>query len=64
MGLFFVYKFFVFSFIFAILYLVREGFRFFRGLNTGEYQPKKLTPLWVGLCIAHIITTLITGFII
>lgn len=64
MGLFLTYKFFVFTFIFAILYLLREGFRFIRGLNTGEYETKKLTPLWVGLSVAHIITTLITGFII
>ena len=64
MGLFLTYKFFVFTFIFAILYLLKEGFRFIRGLNTGEYEIKKLTPLWVGLSVAHIITTLITGFII
>jgi hypothetical protein len=64
MGLFLTYKFFVFTFIFAILYLIREAFRFIRALNTGEYKPGKLTPLWVGLSIAHIITTLITGFII
>jgi hypothetical protein len=62
--LFFVHKFFVFTFIFAILFLIREAFRFIRGLNTGEYETKKYTALWVGIAIAHIITTLITGFIL
>jgi hypothetical protein len=62
--LFFVHKFFVFTFIFAILFLLREAFRFIRGLNTGEYERKKHTALWVGIAIAHILTTLITGFIL
>lgn len=62
--LFFVHKFFVFTFILAILFLIRETFRFIRGLNTGEYETKKYTALWVGIAIAHILTTLITGFII
>lgn len=62
--LFFVHKFFVFTFILAILFLIREAFRFIRGLNTGEYETKKYTALWVGIAIAHIITTLITGFIL
>ena len=62
--LFFVHKFFVFTFILAILFLIREGFRFIRGLNTGEYETKKYTALWVGIAIAHILTTLITGFIL
>ena len=62
--LFFIRKFFVFTFILAALYLFKEGWRLFRGLNTGEYETGKGTLLWVGLSIAHIITTLITGFII
>jgi len=62
--LFFVHKFFVFTFILAILFLIREGFRLIRGLNTGEYETKKYTALWVGIAIAHILTTLITGFIL
>ena len=62
--LFLMHKFFVSTFIFAILYLVKEGFRFVRGLNTGEYKTEKHTALWVGICIAHILTLLITGFII
>ena len=62
--LFFVHKFFVFTFILAILFLIREAFRFIRGLNTGEYETKKYTALWVGIAIAHILTTLITGFIL
>jgi len=62
--LFFVHKFFVFTFILAILFLIRETFRLIRGLNTGEYETKKYTALWVGIAIAHILTTLITGFII
>lgn len=62
--LFFIEKFFVFTFILAILYLLREGWRFIRGLNTGEYEIGKHTLLWIGLALAHIITTLITGFII
>lgn len=62
--LFFIEKFFVFTFILAILYLLREGWRFIRALNTGEYEIEKHTLLWIGLALAHIITTLITGFII
>jgi hypothetical protein len=62
--LFFVHKFFVFTFILAILYIAKEGFKFVRGLTTGEYEIGKNTLLWVGLSLAHIITTLITGFII
>ena len=62
--LFFIHKFFVFTFIFAVIYLIYQGFRFIRGLNTGEYTTGKNTALWVGICIAHIITTLITGFIL
>lgn len=62
--LFFVNKFFVFTFIFAILYLIKEGWKFIRGLNTGEYELRKHTLLWIGIAIAHIITTLITGFIL
>jgi len=61
---FLLHKFFVFTFIFAILYLLKEGFRFIRGLNTGEYKTEKHTALWVGICIAHILTLIITGFII
>ena len=62
--LFFVNKFFVFTFIFAILYLIKEGWKFIRGLNTGEYELGKHTLLWIGIAVAHIITTLITGFIL
>ena len=62
--LFFVHKFFVFTFILAVLFLIRESFRFIRGLNTGEYETKKYTALWVGIAVAHILTTLITGFIL
>ena len=62
--MFLIHKFFVFTFIFAILYLLKEAFRFIRGLNTGEYEVKKYTMLWVGIAIAHILTTLITGFIL
>jgi len=62
--LFFIKKFFVFTFILALLYLVKEVLRFVRGLNTGEYELGKHTLLWIGISIAHIITTLITGFIL
>ena len=62
--LFLLHKFFVFTFILAILYLIREVFRFVRGLGTGDYKLEKHTVLWVGICIAHILTILITGFII
>jgi hypothetical protein len=62
--MFFIYKLILFTFILAGLYLIREAVRFFRGLNTGEYELGKHTLLWVGICLAHIITTLITGFII
>lgn len=62
--LFFIKKFFVFTFILALLYLVKEVLRFVRGLNTGEYELGKHTLLWIGISITHIITTLITGFIL
>ena len=62
--LFLVHKFFVFTFIFAILYLIREVWRFVRGLNTGEYETGKYTLVWIAVAFAHILTTLITGFII
>ena len=62
--MFFIGKFFIFTFILAVLYLCKELFRFIRGLSTGEYELDKHTLLWVGIAIAHIITTLITGFII
>ena len=62
--LFFIKKFFVFTFILALLYLVKEVLRFVRGLNTGEYELGKHTLLWIGISIDHIITTLITGFIL
>ena len=62
--LFFIKKFFVFTFILALLYLVKEVLRFVRGLNTGEYELGKHALLWIGISIAHIITTLITGFIL
>lgn len=61
--LFLTRKFFIFTFILAILYLLKEGLRFVRGLNTGEYEKGKYTLLWVGISIAHILTTIITGFI-
>lgn len=62
--LFFIHKFFIFTFILATLFLLRQAVKFIHGLNTGEYTKGKYTVLWVGICIAHIITTLITGFII
>ena len=62
--LFFVNKFFIFTFILAILYVGKEVFKFIRGLTTGEYEIGKNTLLWVGISLAHILTTLITGFII
>lgn len=62
--LLFINKFFIFTFALAVLYLLYEGVRFFIGLRTGNYEKKKNTLLFVGIAIAHIITTLITGFII
>lgn len=62
--LFFIRKFFVFTFVLAILYLLKEALKFVRGLNTGEYELGKHTLLWIGISVAHILTTLITGFIL
>ena len=62
--IFFVDKFFVFTFIFAILFLLKELLRFIRGLNTGEYKTKKYTMLWIGIAISYVLTMLITGFIV
>lgn len=62
--MFLMHKFFVFTFILAILYVGKEVFKFIRGLNTGEYELGKHTLLWIGIAVAHIITTLITGFIL
>lgn len=61
---FFIHKFFVFTFILAILYLIKELWLFIRGLTTGEYKLRKNTLLWIGISLAHVITTLITGFIL
>ena len=62
--MFFIHKFFVFTFVLAILYLVKEVWLFIRGLTTGEYVLRKNTLLWIGISLAHVITTLITGFIL
>lgn len=62
--MFFIHKFFVFTFVLAILYLIKEAWLFIRGLNTGEYALRKNTLLWIGISLAHVITTLITGFIL
>ena len=62
--MFFIHKFFVFTFVLAILYLIKEVWLFIRGLNTGKYELRKNTLLWIGISLAHVITTLITGFIL
>ena len=63
--LFLIHKFFIFTFILAILFIVKEAVRFIRALLTnGELTFGKHTLLWLGISLAHIITTLITGFII
>lgn len=62
--LFLLNKILVFAFIFAVLFLISEGFRFIRGLNTGEYSMTRKKLLWVGLALSYVLTLLITGFII
>ena len=68
--LFFIEKFFVFTFALAVIYVVFGGIvpgviKFIRAMQTGDYGPlssKKL--IWLAIALAHIITTLITGFIL
>lgn len=68
--MFFIEKFFVFTFVLAALYFVFGGvvpgvIKFIRAMQTGDYGPlssKKL--IWLAIALAHIITTLVTGFII
>ena len=63
--LFFIHKFFVFTFILAILFVVAELSKFIISLFTnGQYTVSGKRMLWLGIAIAHIITTLFTGFII
>ena len=62
--MFLLNKIFVFAFIFSCLFLGREAFRFVRALNTGNYETGKHTVLWIGVCIAYVLTMLITGFIL
>lgn len=63
--LFFIHKFFLFTFILAVLYVLAEVFTFGVAIFTnGEYKISGKRLLWIGIAIAHIITTLLTGFII
>ena len=65
LALFFIHKFFVFTFIFAILFVLCIAFRFFAAVFTsGDFKITRGELIWLGVAVAHIITTLITGFII
>lgn len=55
-------KLIVFVFTFAILFLIKECFEFYKALKTGE---KNITTarLWgIGIALAFVITILVTGF--
>ena len=64
-ALFFIHKFFVFTFILAVLYVLLEIFTFGVAIFTnGDYKISGKRLIWLGIAVAHIITTLLTGFII
>ena len=56
-----VYKLIVFILVFAVLFLVKECFMFYKAFKIGE---KNMTPprLWgIGFALSFIITIIITG---
>lgn len=60
-------KLLVFIFIFACLYIIRSGVKFFVGaFNKSEETPvfefKPLELLFTGLSLSYVLTLLITGF--
>lgn len=55
-------KLYLFAFIFCCLIVVKEIFYFVTGIIKGEYELPKNRMLILGLCVAFIITVLITGF--
>ena len=59
-----VTKILIFILIFAILFVIREGFKFFQAIR--DEKPTMTTPrLWgLGLSLSYIITIIITGLII
>lgn len=57
-----ILKTFIFVFVFAILFLIKELIEFYKALKTGV---KNITEprLWgIGIALAFIITIIITGF--
>lgn len=52
----------VFLFVFAILYLIREGFEFYKAFTTGVKNITILRLWGIGIAISFIITMLFTGF--
>lgn len=59
-----VTKILLFIFIFAILNVLYEGFKFFLAVRKGESDMTNGRRIGLGLSIAYILTIIITGFII
>ena len=57
-----VKKLFLFVLVFAILFLVKEAFLFYRGFKLGKLDIDKWRLLEVGLSISYIMTIIFTGF--
>lgn len=55
-------KILLFILIFACLFLIREGFMFYKALNEGKKNITNWRLVGVGLSIAYIMTITITGF--
>ena len=57
-----VSKILVFLFIFSILNVIREGFKFYVGVKNEDYETTPLRRIGLGVSISYILTILITGF--
>lgn len=55
-------KIILFIFIFACLFLVREGIKFFIAIKDGEKNMTLPRLFGIGAALSYIITTIITGF--
>jgi len=55
-------KIFVFILIFAILFLIREGFLFYKAIQTGEKNMTVYRLFGIGAALAYIFTIIFTGF--
>lgn len=54
-------KIFLFILIFSILFLIREGFMFYKALRNGKKNITDWRLLGVGVSLSYIITAIIAG---